>query len=113
MIALDREELAWAAGFFDGEGCTTYDVQHRLKVQIGQIDREVLDRFQRAVGGVGRIYGPYPTKRYPQFRYQIHSHEGVQFVVAALWPWPGTIKRKQALNALERWLTRASQAPAQ
>lgn len=57
-------ELAWAAGFFDGEGNTRLEpsedrLRSYLRISIGQIDKEPLERFRRAVGGVGRIYGPY------------------------------------------------------
>ena len=61
-------ELAWAAGFFDGEGCTciwkgnTGFNNRRVQVQIHQSSAdgtpEVLKRFLEAVE-VGKIYGPY------------------------------------------------------
>jgi hypothetical protein len=50
-------ELAWAAGFFDGEGHIAYR-KRRLMMAVAQTNREPLERFLDAVGG-GRIYGPY------------------------------------------------------
>ena len=60
----DREELAWAAGFFDGEGCFSYTEKARYGVAtITQADIRPLDRFKTAVR-VGNVYGPY-DKKYP------------------------------------------------
>lgn len=67
------ENIAWAAGFFDGEGNVSYArsypsaktgrVTAQLCAQIAQKgdNREVLEVFQHAVG-FGKIYGPYPYK---------------------------------------------------
>ena len=72
-------ELAWAAGLFDGEGTISL-VTHRKKrktktyeykqvhVLVSQSGSpEVLERFQRAVGGLGKIYGPYERGHQPVF----------------------------------------------
>lgn len=57
-----RDELLWAAGLFEGEGCISY---HRnqpgyyvLRLLVSMNDRDVVDRFHRAVGGFGSIRGP-------------------------------------------------------
>ena len=62
---LDKIELAWAAGFFDGEGTTTLH-RHKqnklgyMRVSVMQFyDPECLYRFQKAVGGLGHVIGPY------------------------------------------------------
>jgi hypothetical protein len=52
-------ELAWAAGFFDGEGCFT--VRHSrerpaLVLSITQVDRRPLDRFAAILGL--KVLGP-------------------------------------------------------
>lgn len=61
-----KTELAWAAGFFDGEGCVTAfhekgraNPKHRLCLFVAQAGTvEHLERFQKIVG-VGNIAGPY------------------------------------------------------
>lgn len=75
----DRQlEIAWAAGFFDGEGHTrvskrsTYrlkDGTHRTYnhnvspvVQMSQTDKVLLVRFRKAMGGRGTISGPFQHK---------------------------------------------------
>jgi hypothetical protein len=102
----DREELAWAAGFFDGEGCFSFSVAGRyVCVSLSQTDREPLDRFKAAVG-IGRVLGPYDFRkndrwvRKPQYVYRVNGYERVQAIAALLWSWLGSVKRQQAIHAL-------------
>lgn len=103
---LDTHELAWAAGFFDGEGTTTGDAKAgrpRTFLSVAQSgDPDLLHRFQSAVGGLGRVNGPWAKSRgyRPQYAYQIHGFEAVQAVIAMLWPWLGETKREQASRRL-------------
>jgi hypothetical protein len=110
-------QLAWAAGLFDGEGCTSgrpYAPRPdavRIKTSVGQsslsatIVPSVLQRFQRAVGGLGAIGGPYFDKRSGTFAYQWRacSFEETQAVIALLWSNLGGIKRAQAAEAFGRF----------
>lgn len=61
----EQIELAWAAGFFEAEGCVTFARKSRsLSLQIGQCGSPyTLYRFQDAVGigTIGGPYGPYPN----------------------------------------------------
>src|SRR5712692_211737 len=81
-IVVDREDLAWAAGFYDGEGCTLTVDPERLYpwigvTQGGSLDGppEVLVRFKRAVGGIGHIDGPEVFEAHPdwmpRWRYRV------------------------------------------
>lgn len=109
----DREQLAWAAGFFDGEGhigCVKTvgkvggHVNRRLHINVCQTQEGPLERLQ-AVLGVGRIYGPYPNRdsnggqRKPYRQFHIDGVEQVQHAIAALWPWLSRPKRNQAKTA--------------
>jgi hypothetical protein len=74
-------------------------------MQVGQIDREVLDRMQLAFG-FGVVRGPFqpapsarPNSR-PYYRFTIQNFEQVQAAVAFMWPWLGTVKREQAKAVL-------------
>jgi len=102
----DRERLAWAAGFFDGEGCFSFSVAGKyVCVSVSQTDFEPLLRFQEAVG-IGNILGPYDMRkkdrwiRKPQYVYRVNGYERVQAIAAMLWHWLGPAKRAQALHAL-------------
>jgi hypothetical protein len=107
----DREELAWAAGFFDGEGCFSYTERARNGVAtIGQVDLAALERFQSAVGRLGKIYGPYDYTRYrgrvskrAQWNFRAHRREHVLAIVAMLWFKLGPIKREQARAVLRHY----------
>lgn len=105
---MDREALAWAAGFFDGEGSIS-----RKQIQVWQCDREVLDRMC-AVVGAGKVLGPYTShhrsatkadghQRRPMYCLNISSFEKSQAVVALLWTWMGSVKRRQVARALADW----------
>ena len=102
----DREELAWAAGFFDGEGCFSFSVAgNYLCVSISQTEPEPLERFARAVG-VGWVLGPYDLRkndrwiRKPQYVYRANGYERVQAIAALLWFKLGLAKQEQAVHAL-------------
>lgn len=109
-IVLNREELAWAAGFFDGEGCiiktTTKSLNHsrmHVYITIAQTDTYVLERFKRAVGGMGRICKRRrmkSIKHSQRWDYIVSTFESGQAVIAMLWPWLSPIKRKQAHGVL-------------
>src|SRR6266404_5019609 len=106
----NREELAWSAGLFDGEGWVGYTGVsrrggHQFSLVVNQVDRRVLDRFAAAVG-VGHVSGPRLSARHdgyhrqPQYRYAVGSHPQVQAVCALLWTWLSPVKRAQFREAL-------------
>lgn len=103
-----RVALAWAAGFFDGDGCFSLTRASRYPcVSITQQHPEVLLRFAEAVG-LGKLYGPYrhrtktlSTKPFCVLR--VHGFAEVQAVAAMLWPWLGDMKRRQAWEVLRWW----------
>jgi len=106
-------DLAWAAGLFDGEGCTSARPYKnrpgsiRIQASVSQTSHSadlipsVLHRFQHAVGGLGAIAAPYFDPRSGTFAYQWRacSFEEAQAVIALLWSNLGRIKRAQAGNA--------------
>jgi hypothetical protein len=47
-------------------------------MKVGQATRNVLDRFRAAVGGIGRIYGPYKNAGKGWFEYRAMGKYGVQ-----------------------------------
>ena len=90
-------ELAWAAGFFDGEGTTSYFRSKNWygpRMSITQKGRIPLDRFLAAVG-VGKIY--IIRKRNGQYSWNCQTKEGVHNVLNKLWPYLCEVKKKQAL----------------
>lgn len=94
-------ELAWAAGFFDGEGSTSQAKStngrfySKAKLTVPQKHRECLDRFRKAVG-TGIIYGP--LKDYNIYHFSIQNAKGVDTVLTKLWPYLSEVKRQQAIR---------------
>ena len=112
-----KEELAWAAGFFDGEGnlCTgTLNDKFKfmfLKLslhQAGTLEEppDTLLKFQKALDGLVSVKGPYlrkesPTRK-PIWIARAQKHETVIKIIEMLWPWLGEAKRNQALDAMDK-----------
>jgi hypothetical protein len=111
--AFHREELAWAAGLWDGEGCCgcygRYDGGKKkrkasywhIRINISQHDREVLDRFAAAVG-VGKVYGPY---RGTVWHFQCVG-KNAEIVIEKIWPWLSEPKRRQIEGARAKFEAR-------
>lgn len=101
-------DYAWAAGFWDGEGnvSLTYRGAHnipRIVVQIAQVHREVLDKFQRVVG-YGNVLGPYNPRGANSQPYYVWRVEGVNHlhtIKTVLEPYLGSEKLNQMNLALE------------
>jgi hypothetical protein len=103
-VRLDREELAYAGGLFEGEGYFTLrpgSHTPRSAAGINMTDREPLERFAAAVG-MGTIIGPKDLgpHRKPMYVWGVHTRERAQALVAMLWPWLGPRRRARAKEVL-------------
>jgi hypothetical protein len=111
-----REEIIWAAGLFEGEGSFVFTSVPgkkygqrwtRSQVSLHTTDKDVLERFVRAVG-FGTINGPYTyvTKkvpiRKPSWYWSVGGHEKVQAIVGLFWPWLGVRRKAKAKEVLLR-----------
>lgn len=106
MTTINTHELAWAAGFFDGEGhirTTTPAKFKQLVATIGHTDLELLRRFQKAVLGLGNITGPYiRDSQYKNvYSWRTSNFEHGQAIISLLWKFLGNYRKEQALQALE------------
>lgn len=106
--AIELVERGWAAGFFDGEGHasarTPDDVLTggpTITVEIdqgyGDLGRENLLRFQRAVRGVGAL----KERATGEHRWRATSEEDVETVWAAIGPFLGLAKFIQLREVLQ------------
>jgi hypothetical protein len=110
----DREQLAWAAGIFDGEGCTNTHLRQgnpdgllypNIKMVVTQHhDPEIIERFAAALklGHISRRIVGQPS-RPTVYIWVVSGQELVQASVALLWPWLASPKRRQAQQALRSW----------
>ena len=103
MTKTSETDMAYAAGFFDGEG--TIDIRYRqthrgayerfeLRIQVAQIDVEVLTYLQSLWGGIVDQYGGTKCSRW----ILVASH-AAQFLSDVL-PYL-RVKRSQAFVAIE------------
>lgn len=109
---MKETELAWAAGLFDGEGWVGGDEPKRgkrLRLNLSQNDRYVLDRFKAAVG-VGNVTGPYGPyqraldknrNRKPHFQYDTQDRYHIWEIYSMLKPYLSPIKCQQFEIAIE------------
>ena len=101
------EDLAWAAGFMDGEGSfytrtprSRGRTSRQLIVSAAQTDPRPLEKLKSMFGG--SISGPYRRKNSTKdiWQWQVGSFMFCQAIIAALWPFM-KVKREQASNALK------------
>jgi hypothetical protein len=106
--ASESEELAWAGGFFDGEG-STYLEKHRTHVGyfVPRLDvpqasdvgiAPELVRLKSALADLGSLSGVRrgKTNRKPFRRWRVFNPAAVQLGLHLLWPFIGEVKRSQA-----------------
>lgn len=108
---MDRHELAWAAGFFDGEGwaARVRDAKRARTRPMARVNQagdgtvpEVLIRFQEALGGLGSIGGPDRINgRRDLYRWVVASQADVERLFGLLSPRVGTVKLMQLAHAAE------------
>ena len=100
-------ELAWAAGFFDGEGHVGVRRDKRpgrvlgLQIGIEQVDQRPLIRFGNAVGWHGHVVSrgkPRAENRRLLYRI-IMGHADTVATFQKLWPYLSEPKRDQFLRA--------------
>lgn len=100
-------DLAWAAGFFDGEGCISIPTRVRsrnrhgytLSLYVGQVDPSPLRRFQSLFGGTVVTKKSGPFARRTMFMWRITGSTAFA-ALRQLHPYL-TVKRSQADLALE------------
>lgn len=106
---MDRTELAWAAGFWDGEGSSylaksegrgTAQPVARVNQSSTAGPPAVLVRLQRAIG-LGRVQGPTIVDgREPLYRWEITNRADVFRTFRALAPYLSSVKRSQFASVL-------------
>lgn len=97
-----EQELAWAAGLFDGEGSfmlthnSRPDRHPKARATLSMTNETLVRRFAAAVG-VGTVTGPEHRERErPMWRWTANRYEHFERVLALLGPWLGTEKKAKA-----------------
>lgn len=111
------QELAWAAGFFDGEGNTQCSIRTRpnslfkrgrsIKMSVGQVDPRPLYRFHIAINGLGKICGPYVRVKRPKecssYEWRVTNLLETKAVIALLWDFLSEPKQEQIVKVLQKY----------
>ena len=103
-ISATPEQIAWAAGLFEGEGCISHNRHGKPKLAMEMTDLDVLERFARVVGfGQARPKGraDRPAHYRPIFYWQATARAEVRLILAMLLPQLGNRRAYKALNALD------------
>ncbi len=104
-----REQLAWAAGMFEGEGCISHDSGKRgtaRALTLVSTDRDVLHTFARVVGvGVIRERG-VRGRRKASWRWEVRRWRDIEPLLRKLLPYLGARRRAKALALLADPATR-------
>lgn len=99
-------ERAWAAGFFDGEGTAGATYGKYLYLTVSQTETTTLERFRRAVGGIGGIYAISTKGRPANWKqgnyWRSGKFEEVQIAICLLWEFLSQPKRDQIAAAVGR-----------
>lgn len=101
-----QSELAWAAGFFDGEGSVCVRIDKRvgrtpgLQFHLEQVDVRPLLRFARAIAWKGRITQRPPRGNSKAIHRLTMGHRATLATIELLWPYLSEPKREQFLKAV-------------
>lgn len=106
-----KEELAWAAGIYEGEGCLSSRHSNRLHrrdrglvLKLKMTDADVVRHFVRIVQPDGRVLGPYiKPNRKPVWIWQTGKYREVRRITNELRPWLFARRRKQIRAAFKRY----------
>lgn len=92
--------VAWAAGFFDGEGSfaahRTGTIKPQPYLMIANSDLDSIERYASIFPGVINPYQPPNPSWKRMYKVGVSGFERVQAIVATMWPW---LSRRRK----ERW----------
>lgn len=98
------EDIAWAAGLFEGEGTIFSADGGRPRLALCMTDKDVVDRFRDILGGT--VSGPYregQENRKLMYKWQEGKVGTVQSVLRQFWPYLGERRREQAALAFAKY----------
>src|SRR6266850_7349629 len=99
------EQIAWAAGLFEGEGCFNAYVRKSGKIQmqvvLGMTDSDVVNRFAQIIGFGSVTHGRMTREgNKPLHEWRLYEATKVRAFIALLLPYLGERRRARALEVL-------------
>ena len=104
---ITETDVAWAAGFFEGEGCIKATKKGRFDaISLNNTDKDVIERFVDIVN-YGNVNGPYksggrkhkPTYK-PHWAWVVGKKSEVKRILEMFLPYLGKRRRQRAEQAL-------------
>jgi hypothetical protein len=97
-----RENLAWAGGLFEGEGCISQKTWGTAVMRLQMTDEDTVRRFARIVG-VGQLSGPHEhgVGRKQTWIWSLCKSDYVIAIIAALWPFLGIRRQSKATEVMK------------
>lgn len=108
---MTASEVAWIAGFLEGEGSFTASARQRgsvyVRIQASSTDRDVLERVAAIVGvGTVRVVRPDPRgSRKQVWIWGIGAKPDARELALQVQPWLGKRRRSQAQAVLDATAT--------
>lgn len=107
-----REDLAWAAGLFEGEGCIGGRADGRrryIALTLHMKDFDAVRRF-KAVMGFGSFFErtPHQQNWSPTLGWKVADFEHAQAAIAMMWPWLCSRRRATAKRLLLAYTAQCS-----
>jgi len=100
-MTASAEEIAWAAGLFEGEGSITQSGGH-VRLSLTMTDEEPIRRFVKIVRR-GAVYGPYAYERWadgherkPFWTWVCYDRAEARVTIEHLAPWLSTRRLARA-----------------
>ena len=99
-------DIAWCAGFYEGEGTIVYGANNKgpLRIKISSTDRDVLELMAKR-SGVGGVSGPYSPKGFgkkPFFQWAANGHAAADLLRDML-PLLGERRSARVLEKVALW----------
>lgn len=109
MEPISPEEIAWAAGLFEGEGCfsskrSQNTARRYPNACLSMTDEDVVRKFFHIVR-TGAVYGPVVRKNKkwkPQWKWSVSRYEDVAEIGKLFLPWLGWRRQQQLKDTLQK-----------
>jgi len=100
QINRTSQEIAWAAGLFEGEG-SSYKTRTGVRIELSSCDEDVVDEFARIMncGTISKRERP-PYK--PHWRWYTNKRDDVIEILTFLLPYLGKRRTENAQAVLEK-----------
>jgi len=99
-------DLAWCAGFYEGEGTVIYGASHvgPLRIKISSVDPDVLALMCER-GGAGNVSGPYAPQGFGKQGFYVWAANGQAAVglLLAMMPLLGARRSDRAREKITLW----------